>query len=201
MVISFAGHQSPFPPITHSTSTSNNFMVPPYLLKVLVRVGPASILPALPGDQSCLLACFPNKLLPAPSLLTCLCPGKASHKSSPDLFFPLCCWGAQTKISHLLSPSCEPASLNFLVFPISLGAGTRAVAWLPALGEVHPWKEPCLIVLCLSRTQHHPRGSACRRSIWSKISSCTPDTRYGPSGTQGMAPRIPKANKAFYYYI
>lgn len=155
---------------------------------------PASVLPALPGDQYCLLACFPNKRLHAPSLLTHLCLGEASHAPPPNHFLRRGV-GEQREPGHLLYPSWGLTPLDCLV--LSTSPVARAAAWLPARGDVHPWEGAIFCSFAAQQDPAAPQGLCLHGECFVKngpISSCAPDTRCGP-GLQDT-----KGSKAFYYY-
>lgn len=119
---SFAGHQPSSPFITASTSTSSITWSLLTFSRSWERAGLASALPALPGNQYGLLACFPNKRLHAPSLLTHLCLGEASHTPPPNHFLH-CGAGKRRESDHLLYPKRGLTPLDSLVLPTSLVAG------------------------------------------------------------------------------
>lgn len=85
-------------------------------------------------------------------------------------------------------PWCSPP-------PWCLVAG--AAAWLPALGDVHPWEGAVFRSFAAQQDPAAPQGLCLHEERLVKngpISSCTPDTRCGP-GVQDT-----KGSKAFYYY-
>lgn len=140
---SFAGHQPSSPSITGSTSTSSIAWSLPTFSRSWERAGSASALPALPGNQYGPLACFPNKRLHAPSLLTHLCLGEASHTPPPNHF--LHCGARECKEpDHLLYAKWRLTPLDSLVLPTSLVAGGRGCCLAGCsrrrrpLGRTHP---------------------------------------------------------------
>lgn len=155
---------------------------PPTLSRCWERAGPTSTLPALPGNHFFLLICFPNKCLQAPSLLTCLCPGEASCTSSPNHFFHCGAGDHRQRSATCFMPAVNLPHRISWSSPYPWWLVDRVVAWLPALGEVHPWKEPSFIVLCLSRSQQHPRGSACTREYLVKDHLLLSRHKVWPSG-------------------
>lgn len=119
----------------------------PTCLSSWERAGPASTLPALPGDQYCLLAYFPNKCLHAPSLLTHLCLGEASHTPPPNHFLH-CGAGEHREPSYLLYPQLGTCPTRFPSAPHLpdgwwLGVLLGCLLWDMYILE----KEPSFIVL------------------------------------------------------
>lgn len=188
---SFAGCQPPSP--THHTQHLHfqhpRGPSPPSSTPGREQVLPPLCRPHRPISTACLPA-FPTR--------ACMLPP----------FSPTCAWERlpthllQTTFSTTVLESIGSPATSWGLAPLaSLGLPTSpvagAAAWLSALGDVHPWEGAIFHSLELSRTQQHPRDSACTRSAWSKtdpISSCTPYARCGP-GVQDT-----EGSKAFYYY-
>lgn len=156
------------PSITSRTSTSSIHVVPLHLPYTPGRVLPPLCQPYQAINTACMPAFPTSACMLRPFSPTCAWE-RLPTRLLQTTFFTLVLEHVGRQVTCFIPAVDWPLD--------SLVPGGR---WLGLLLGYLLWemfilgKEPSLVVLCLRRTQQHPRDSACSRSAWSKMAPSAP---------------------------